>query len=77
MTSDLRYLVPNIMALSKGIKSNYSHLHGVLKGTVGCSTKLAKRIEAATGGAVRAVWLLGIEPAPVHSEFPSKGKSPK
>ena len=39
MANDLRHLVPNIMDLSRQIGSNYSHLHGVLKGTIGCSAK--------------------------------------
>ena len=64
MANDLRHLIPNIMDLSRQIGSNYSHLHGVLKGTIGCSAKLAKRIETATGGVVRAVWLLGLEEPP-------------
>lgn len=35
-----------------GIRS-YSFMHGVLSGKEPCSVDLAKRIEAATGGAIR------------------------
>jgi hypothetical protein len=59
--ADFRHLVPNIMALAKALGSDYSHIHAVLSGRTSPSSKLAKRIEAETGGAVRAVWLLGLE----------------
>jgi hypothetical protein len=71
MAHDLRSRVPNIMALSKRIGSNYSHLHGVLKGSVSPSSKLAKRIEIATDGAVKAVWLLGLETPPAQDPPPA------
>jgi|GEM_PF-3766792 len=64
--TDLRSNVPNISALAKALGSNYSHLHGVLKGSITPSSKLAKRIESETHGAIRAVWLLGLEDPPVH-----------
>lgn len=61
---DLRDRVPNIKAIQRqsGIAS-YDKLFKALAGR-GCSVKLAKRIEAATNGEIRAVWLLGLEAPP-------------
>jgi hypothetical protein len=35
-----------------------------------CGKRLAKQIEAETHGAIRAVWLLGLEVPPAQSESP-------
>lgn len=61
---DLRPRVQNISALARELGSDYSHLHAVLRGDDGCSKKLARRIEAATHGRIRAWELLGLQDGP-------------
>lgn len=51
--TDLRERVPNIRALTTLLGADYSHIHSVLKGAQHPSVPLAKRIESATGGAIR------------------------
>jgi len=68
--TDFRSSVPNISALARDLDADYSHLHGVLKGSIYPGRKLAKRIEAATNGAIRAVWLLELETPPEHQPSP-------
>ena len=63
--ADLRYLVPSIRRLQKEVGTrSYGHLLYVLAGVSPASVELAKRIESATNGAVKAVWLLGLEDPP-------------
>lgn len=70
--ADFRPLVPNIRALQRKLGCDYSHLFWVLKGEQYPSRSLAKRIESATGGAIRAVWLLGLEDPPPHHSSESE-----
>jgi hypothetical protein len=63
--------IPNIAALLRQLGGgSYDKLNRQVHGLMPCGTKRAKAIEAATGGAVRAVWLLGLEdpPAPDHNQ---------
>lgn len=61
---DFRPRVINITALNRLVGGDYSHLHAVLRGDARPSSALAKRIESATGGAIRAWELLGLPDGP-------------
>ena len=54
----------SIPDLAAKVEVDRSWLFMVLKQSTPCSPRLAKRIEAATNGEIRAVWLLGLEAPP-------------
>ena len=64
----LSALIESVPVLASQVGITRQHCWAVLAGKAGCSRKLAKRIEAATHGSIRAVWLLGLEDPPDHCE---------
>lgn len=72
---DFRGRVSSIRALQIQLGlGSYDKLHRVLSGKRPCPRDLAIRIESATGGAIRAWELLGLQdgPAPV---LPGRGEA--
>lgn len=53
-----------VYGLADAVKTPPAHLYNILNGVRRPRLPLAKRIEAATGGAIRAAWLLGLEEPP-------------
>lgn len=52
-----------------------AHLSTILAQGTCKNPDLAKRIEAATNGAIRAACLLGLEPHPRHQDTPGEGEA--
>jgi len=68
---DLRHLVPNKKALQRKLGlGSYDKLCRCLAGTGSKKVSMALRIEAATEGAVKAAWILGLETPPEHQPSP-------
>jgi len=80
---DFRPLVKNHAKLAREIGCNRTYLSLVLAGKPRKNTgkvvrprpEMAKRIEAATQGVVRAVVLLGLEPHPSEHQLPPLDKA--
>jgi hypothetical protein len=53
-----------VPALAAKVGRDRTWIYRVIEGKSNCGKKVAQQIEAATGGAILAKWLLGLEPAP-------------
>jgi len=51
--TDFRGRVPKIQTLVDALSADYSHIHAVLRGDTRPGPALARRIEEATGGAIK------------------------
>jgi len=59
-------LTISIPTLATKIGADRTWIYRVIEGKSSCSAKMAKRIEDATEGEIKAVWLLGLETPPAH-----------
>ena len=58
----------SIPELAKLVNADRSWIYRVIEGDAACGKRTALKIEAATEGAIKAVWLLGLEAPPPHPQ---------